>query len=135
MGRSTNNRNKFSKINISNQFVSQRNIEKLSAEEVSVNDNAMCDIPPCNTHQNLSVFPKLTPFQSSETHILLGVGSKRKITESKSEAGEVTITKMIGNSNAPAKKARSLKLSLDEEKHINSNNMSSDESIDLAQQL
>ena len=42
---------------------------------------------------------------------------------------------MIGNSNAPAKKGRSLKLSLDEEKHINSNNMSSDESIDLAQQL
>ena len=62
-------------MNISNQFVSQRDIEKLSPEEVSVNDNAMYDIPPCNTHQNLSVFPKLTPFQSSETHILLGVGS------------------------------------------------------------
>ena len=42
---------------------------------------------------------------------------------------------MMGNSDAPAKKARSLKLSLDEEKHINSNNMLSDESIDLAQQL
>ena len=36
------------------------------------------------------------PFQSSETHISLGVedivGSKRTITGSESEAGEVTIT-------------------------------------------
>ena len=63
------------------------------------------------------------------------VGSKRKITESKSEARELTTIKMIGNNNIPAKKTRSLKLSLYEEKHINSNNMLSNKSINLAQQL
>ena len=134
VGRSTNNAKKFMKTNISNQFISQKDIEKLSAEEVSVSD-----IPLFNPHQNLSAFPKLTPFQSSGTHISLGVenivGSKRKITERKSEAGELTIVKVIGNNNVPAKKTRSLKLSLYEEKHINSNNMLSDELIDLAQQL
>ena len=41
VGRSTNNRKKFSKINISNQFLSQKDIEKLSAEEVPVNDNVV----------------------------------------------------------------------------------------------
>ena len=104
------------KTNISNQFISQKDIEKLSAEEVSVSD-----IPLFNPHQNLSAFPKLTPFQSSETHISLGVenivGSKRTITEKESEAGEVTRTKVIENSSAPAKKTRSLKPSLNEEKH------------------
>ena len=62
------------------------------------------------------------------------VGKKRKITESKSEARELTTTKVIGNNNVPAKKTRNLKLSLYEEKHINSNNMLSNESINLAQQ-
>ena len=42
---------------------------------------------------------------------------------------------MIGNNNVPAKKTWSLKLPLYEEKYINNNNMLSDESIDLAQQL
>ena len=87
-----------------------------------MNDNAMYDIPSFNPHQNLSAFSKLTLFQSSETHIPFGVenivGSKRKITESILEAGELPITKVIGNRNVPAKKTRSLKLSLDEEKHI-----------------
>ena len=62
------------------------------------------------------------------------VGKKRKITESKTEARELMTTKVIGNNNAPAKKTRNLKLSLYEEKHINSNNMLSNESINLAQQ-
>ena len=39
---------------------------------------------------------------------------KRKIKESESEAGQVTIDKVIGNNNAPTKKTRSLKLSLNE---------------------
>ena len=139
VGRSTNNKKKFSKINISNQFISQNDIAKLPAEEVSVNDNAMYDIPPFNPQQNSSAFPNLNSFQSSETHISLGVenivGSKRTITEKESEAGEVTITKVVGNSNAPGKKTWSLTLSLYEERHINSKNMLSDESTDLAQQL
>ena len=84
LGRPTNNRKKFSEINISNQFTSQKDIEKLSAEEMPVNYNAMYDIPPFNPHQILSAFSKLPPFQSSETHISLGVensvDSKRKIT-------------------------------------------------------
>ena len=136
VGRSTNNKKKFSKINISNQFISQNDIEKLPAEEVSVNDNAMYDIRPFNPHQNSSAFPNLNSFQSSETHISLGVenivGSKRTITEKESEAGEVTITKVIGNSNAPSKKTRSFNLSLYEERHISSKNMLIS---DLAQQL
>ena len=73
VGRSTNNKKKFSKINILNQFSSQKDIEKLFAEEVSMSDNAMYDIPLFNPHQNSSDFPNLTPFRSSETHIPLGV--------------------------------------------------------------
>ena len=42
------------------------------------------------------------------------VGTKRKIKESESEAGQVTIDKVRGNNNAPTKKTRSLKLSLNE---------------------
>ena len=124
VGRSTSNKKKFSKINILNQFISQKDIEKLTAEDVSVSDTAMYDIPPFNPHQNSSAFLNLIPFQSwksSETHISLGVenivGSKRTITEKESEAGEVTRTKVIENSSAPAKKTRSLKPSLNEEKH------------------
>ena len=41
VGRYTNKRKKFIKINISNQLVSQGDIQKLSPEEVSVNDNAI----------------------------------------------------------------------------------------------
>lgn len=95
-----------------------------------MNNNNIYDEPPFNRHQNLSAFPKLIPFQLSETHISIGVGnivgSKKKITENKSEAGEVTTTKVIGNRNVPAKKTRSLKLSLYEEKQINGNSMLSD---------
>ena len=46
------------------------------------------------------------------------VGTKRKIKESESEAGQVTIDEVIdkvrGNNNAPTKKTPSLKLSLNE---------------------
>lgn len=90
-----------------------------------MNDNVTYDISPFNPHENLSSFSKLPPFSSSETHISL--------TENKSETAEVTIAKVIGNSNAPAKKIRSLKLSPSEENHINS--FFSDESIDLVQQF
>lgn len=90
-----------------------------------MNDNATYDIPPFNPHQNLSSFSKLTPFLSSQTHI--------SPTENKSEATEVTITKVTGNSNAPAKKTRCLKLPPVEENHINS--FLSDESINLVQQI
>ena len=68
-----------------------------------MNDNATYDIPPFNPNQNLSSFSELTPFQSSETHI--------SITENESEPGEVTITKLIGNSNETKKKTGSSKLS------------------------
>ena len=104
-------------------------------------DNATYDISPFNPHQSLTVFPKFLPFQLSETHTHVSLGvenivsSKRKITESKSEVEEVTITKVIGNSNAAAKKTPSLILSLDEEKHRNDNIMLSDKSIDLAQEF
>ena len=63
------------------------------------------------------------------------LAAKEKITESKSQAGEVTITKVIENSNAPTKKTWSLRLSLKEVYHINSINILSDESIDLVQKL
>ena len=96
-------------------------------------------IMPCMIYTFLTLTKTQMAFQSSETHISLGVenivGSKRTITGSDSGAGEVTITDRIGNSNAPAKKTRGLKLSLYEKKHINSKNMLTDESIDLEQQL
>lgn len=57
------------------------------------------------------------------------------LSESKSKAGEVRITKVIGNNNARARKKRNLKLSSSEENHINSNNILSEESTDLTQQL
>ena len=103
------NRNK--QISISNQLTSQEDIGN-SLEEVSVNNNVTFDITPFNPEQNLSVLPKLTPFQSSETHILFRVenfvGNKRKVIESKSEAGEVTLTNVIGNRNAENKEFETL---------------------------
>ena len=63
------------------------------------------------------------------------VGTKRKIKESESETGQVTIDRVIENNNAPTKKTCSLKLSLNEEYHINSKNMLSGETKDLVPQL
>ena len=87
----------------------------------------MYDIPPLNPQWNLSVLPKRTPFQSSETHVSFAVqnavgnkrkvieskseaeevenvvGSKRKVIKSKSEVAEVTLTTVIGNRNAEKK--------------------------------
>lgn len=57
------------------------------------------------------------------------------LSESKSKAGEVRTTKVVGNNNARARKKRNLKLSSSEENHINSNNILSEESTDLTQQL
>ena len=94
---------KFREISIPNQFTRQKDKERLSIEEVSVNENATYDIPPFNPNQNLNCFSELTPFQSSETYI--------SMTENKSEPGEVTITKLIGNSNETKKKTGSSKLS------------------------
>ena len=76
---------------ISTQFTSQRDKEKSSIEEVSVNNSATYDITRFNCHQNLSTFPEHKPSQSSETHISLGVenivsSSQRRIAECKSEA-------------------------------------------------
>ena len=57
------------------------------------------------------------------------------LSESKPKAGEVRITKVIGNNDARARKKRNLKLSNSEENHINSNKILSEESTDLTQQL